>query len=27
VQWHPEASDDEIISERIFNAFVAACQI
>ena len=27
VQWHPEASDDEVTSERIFNAFVAACQI
>ena len=27
VQWHPEASDDEIISERIFDAFVSACQI
>jgi len=25
VQWHPEFSDDETISENLFQAFVKAC--
>jgi putative glutamine amidotransferase len=25
VQWHPEFSDDEQISENLFRAFVQAC--